>query len=79
MIGFCRHTKLYRMVAIVFTVATIAVSCKNKIAQTDFIDLESSPTQVVDNMVVVQTKDGPVAQLADRVQDAGTCAPEVRQ
>ena len=58
MIGSRRHIITARMVAIVFTVATIAVSCKNKIAQTDFIDLESSPTQVVDNMVVVQTKDG---------------------
>ena len=57
MIGFCRHTKLYRMVAIVFTVATIAVSCKNKIAQTDqIIDIKATPSQVVENIVMVQSR-----------------------
>lgn len=56
MIGSSRHTGIYRMVAAAFVVATIAVSCKNKIAQTDQIDLKATPSQVVENIVIVQSR-----------------------
>ena len=44
------------MVATVFMVATIAVSCKNKIAQTDHIDIKATPTQIVENIVMTQSR-----------------------
>lgn len=56
MIGSSRHTRIYRMVATAFVVATIAVSCKNKIAETEQIDLKATPSQVVENIVIVQSR-----------------------
>lgn len=56
MIGSSRHTGIYRMVATAFVVATIAVSCKNKIAETEQIDLKATPSQVVENIVIVQSR-----------------------
>lgn len=44
------------MVATAFVVATIAVSCKNKIAETEQIDLKATPSQVVENIVIVQSR-----------------------
>jgi LPS export ABC transporter protein LptC len=44
------------MVATVFMVATIAVSCKNKIAQTEQIDIKEVPSQIVENIVMVQSR-----------------------
>lgn len=44
------------MVATVFIVATIAVSCRNKISQTEDIDIETTPSQVVENIVMVQSR-----------------------
>ena len=44
------------MVATVFIVATIAVSCRNKISQTEDIDIEKTPSQVVENIVMVQSR-----------------------
>ncbi len=58
MIGSDRHIGIYRMVAVAFAVATIAVSCKNKIAQTEQIDIEATPSQVVENIVMVQSRNG---------------------
>ena len=56
MIGLYRHTNRIRMVATVFIVATIAVSCRNKISQTEDIDIETTPSQVVENIVMVQSR-----------------------
>lgn len=60
MIGTCRHIKLYRMVAITFVVATIAVSCKNKLSNTNQIDLTTTPSQIVENIVMVQSRNSKV-------------------
>jgi LPS export ABC transporter protein LptC len=45
------------MVAITIVVATIAISCKNKLSQTDqVIDIKATPSQVVENIVMVQSR-----------------------
>lgn len=46
------------MVATALAVATIAISCKNKLAKTDPLDLESTPLQTVEMMMAVQSKNG---------------------
>lgn len=46
------------MVVIVFTVATIAVSCSDKVPKTEQLDLADSPSQRVENMVATQTDFG---------------------
>lgn len=44
------------MVATIFMVATIAISCKNKISQTEDIDVGTLPSQVVENIMIVQSR-----------------------
>jgi LPS export ABC transporter protein LptC len=57
MCGIDRNTSL-RMVAIIAIFATIAVSCKNKIQEIAVDNIKNSPTQQVDSMLAVQTKNG---------------------
>lgn len=46
------------MIATASAVAFVVYSCKSKISIADAIDLTSTPTQVVDSMNIVQTKNG---------------------
>lgn len=58
MIATGSHIRTIRMVATAFAVATIAISCKNKLAQADSLDLASTPVQTVNDMMALQSKNG---------------------
>lgn len=49
------------MLAITFVVASIVVSCKNKIKEADKIDMSQTPLQTVEDMFAVNTKNGLVS------------------
>ncbi len=46
------------MLAITAVVASIVVSCKNRIAEADRLDLDKTPTQRIYDMFAVQTRNG---------------------
>lgn len=46
------------MIATASAVAFVVYSCKNRIQESDDIDLSSTPVQVVDDMFVVQSENG---------------------
>ena len=48
------------MLAITTVVASIVVSCKNKIGEADKLDLSRTPTQQTYDMFAVQTQNGVV-------------------
>lgn len=58
MIALGRHNRNIRMVATALVVATIAISCKNKLKEAGPLDLESVPVQTVENMMAIQSKNG---------------------
>ena len=49
------------MLAITTVVASIVVSCKNKIGEADRLDLSKTPTQQTFDMFAVQTRNGSVS------------------
>ena len=48
------------MLASVFALASIVVSCKSTLAQADMLDLSATPVQTITDMFTVQTKNGKV-------------------
>ncbi len=48
------------MLASVFALASIVVSCKSKLAQADMLDLSVTPVQTLTDMFTVQTRNGKV-------------------
>src|SRR5574344_1499176 len=58
MVAEVRHRKTIKMVAIAFAFAAIIVSCKSNLAQTDPLDLKHIPTQTVENIKAIQSKNG---------------------
>ena len=48
------------MLASVFALASIVVSCKSKLAQADMLDLSVTPVQTLTDMFTVQTCNGKV-------------------
>ena len=48
------------MLASVFALASIVVSCKSKLAQADMLDLSVTPVQTLADMFTVQTRNGKV-------------------
>lgn len=58
MVALKRHIENIQMVAIAVAFATIPFSCKNSLAETDQLDLTTAPTQVVENMKAMQSKNG---------------------
>lgn len=58
MLGYNRNIKNIQMVALFLIVATFVVSCTNKIKKIDKGELENVPSQTVENMAIVQSKDG---------------------
>lgn len=58
------------MLAITFVVASIVVSCKNRIGETDAYKLGEAPLQRVDSMFAVETENGRVTmRLEARVME----------
>lgn len=57
MIGLNRYT-IDKVVVAVLTVTTIAISCKGKLSQIENIDIESIPSQVVENITMIQSRNG---------------------
>ncbi|MBQ5363516.1 MAG: LPS export ABC transporter periplasmic protein LptC, partial [Bacteroidales bacterium] len=53
-------TKCIMMLASVFALASIVVSCKSKLAQADMLDLSVTPVQTLTDMFTVQTRNGKV-------------------
>ncbi len=53
------------MLAITAVVASIVVSCKGRLKQTDSLDLNRIPLHVVDNMFAVQTENGHITQRVE--------------
>ena len=48
------------MLASVFALASVVVSCRSKIAEADVIDLSKTPVQTIEDMFSVQTRNGKV-------------------
>ena len=46
------------MIATAIAVAFIVISCKSDLGEADAINLKEAPSQSVDNMFIVQTKNG---------------------
>ena len=54
-----------RMIATAAAVAFVVFSCKGKLGEADAIDLEEAPVQTVDDMFIVQTKNGQIQMRAE--------------
>ena len=60
-----RNTQIYCWIAAVFAVAILFVSCKNKMAQAEVLNLKDTPVQTIDDMFAVQTKNGLVVMRVE--------------
>lgn len=58
MFGSRRYSKIIKLVVTVLAVTTFTISCKGKLSQTEHIDLENAPTQVVENITMIQSRNG---------------------
>lgn len=56
---------MFRMIATAFAVAFIVFSCKGKLGEADSINLKEAPVQTVDDMFIVQTKNGVIQMRAE--------------
>ena len=56
---------MIRMIATATAVAFVVYSCKGKLGEADEIDLEEAPVQTVDDMFIVQTKNGKIQMRAE--------------
>ena len=54
-----------KMMATATAVAFVVYSCKGKLAEAEQLDLEDTPTQVVNDMFVVQTENGNMKMRAE--------------
>ena len=55
----------YRGIAVVIAAAILVVSCKNKMAQAEVLNLAETPLQTVEDMFAVQTKNGLVVMRVE--------------
>ena len=52
------------MMATAFAVAFVVYSCKGKLAETDAVNMAEMPMQTVDDMFIVQSKNGIIQMRA---------------
>ena len=57
-------THMIRMMATALAVAFVVYSCKGKLDEAEAIDMENTPMQTVDDMYVVQSKNGKIQMRA---------------
>ena len=60
-----RYTLIQYWIAAVFAVAILFVSCKNKMAQADVLNLKDTPVQTIEDMFAVQTRNGLVVMRVE--------------
>ena len=53
------------MIATASAVAFVVYSCKGKLGEADALDIKEAPVQVVDDMFIVQTKNGKIEMRAE--------------
>ena len=53
------------MIATASAVAFVVYSCKGKLGEADALDLKEAPVQIVDDMFIVQTKNGYIQMRAE--------------
>ena len=53
------------MIATAAAVAFVVYSCKGKLGEADALDLKEAPVQIVDDMFIVQTKNGYIQMRAE--------------
>ena len=56
---------MMKMIATAAAVAFIVYSCKGKLKEAEELDLKEAPVQSVDNMFIVQTKNGKIQMRAE--------------
>ena len=56
---------MIRMIATAAAVAFVVLSCKGKLGEADAINIEEAPVQTVDDMFIVQTKNGVIQMRAE--------------
>ena len=56
---------MIRMIATAAAVAFVVFSCKGKLREADELDLKEAPVQTVDDMFIVQTKNGKIQMRAE--------------
>ena len=56
---------MIRMIATAAAVAFVVLSCKGKLGEADEINIEEAPIQTVDDMFIVQTKNGVIQMRAE--------------
>ncbi len=56
---------MLKMIATATAVAFVVFSCKGKLGEADSINLEEAPVQTVDDMFIVQTKNGKIQMRAE--------------
>lgn len=59
------NTQIQYWIAAVIAVAILVVSCKNKMAQAEVLNLKSTPVQTIDDMFAVQTRNGLVVMRVE--------------
>ena len=60
-----RYKLIQYWIAAVFAVAILFVSCKNKMAQADVLNLKDTPVQTIEDMFAVQTRNGLVVMRVE--------------
>ena len=55
---------MIRMIATASAVAFVVLSCKGKLGEADAINIEEAPVQTVDDMFIVQSKNGIIQMRA---------------
>ena len=56
---------MIRMIATASAVAFVVLSCKGKLGEADAINIEEAPVQTVDDMFIVQSKNGIIQMRAE--------------
>ena len=56
---------MIRMIATAAAVAFVVYSCKGKLKEAEHLDLKEAPVQTVDDMFIVQTKNGKIQMRAE--------------
>ena len=60
-----RYTQIRYWIAAVIAVAILVVSCKNKMAQAEVLNLQDTPVQTIEDMFAVQTRNGLVVMRVE--------------
>lgn len=60
-----RYTLIQYWIAAVIAAAILFVSCKNKMAQADVLNLKDTPVQTIEDMFAVQTRNGLVVMRVE--------------